>query len=241
MELNSQTDLAPSSSTLGRGFTNTGRRPNHPLSAPDTALSPAELDQHVERLRKSLVSGENNDKDVLIHRGKLVVQCLYRGDLTSWRRLGPRDAQFRALANRTNLPLPTTQLCQAVTLYELFDRLPELTCDPHVTLRHLDIIAQVPGADQEALLEALIEGRWTLRRLRNNVFGAEKRHATRGRPKHANVVKTLNTIARLRPNAFDGCSALGALPAQSARDYELALERHIAECQRLLSALSALS
>jgi len=146
--------------------------------------------------------------------GRIVIDTLYGGDLSAWRRRERKDTALRALSRQRDLPLSTSALYRALALYELsrrgegtgvgFERL-------HVS--HLRAVLGLSPEVQDRLLTAADREKWTVARLEREALALRSRGSRGGRKPVATYVKSIRRILQLTsPEALQGledCSKLG--------------------------------
>src|SRR6188474_3005935 len=105
----------------------------------------------------TVLRSERHDLDSLVHdlrqlyggagvrlaveMGRLIIERLFRGDLTLWRARGRKDVSFRKLEAHPGLPFRASTLSRAVAIYMLSQRRADLLALQHVGPSHHHEIA----------------------------------------------------------------------------------------------------
>lgn len=158
--------------------------------------------------------------ELVIATGRTIIETLYGGDFTAWRRHGRKEASLRQLASRFRSEshgLSAAALHRAIAIYEL-DRRYRVSARKHLTVTHLRAIAATPLREQERLLCLVENGAWSTRTLEAEI--ARGRSATNGRRVGRPPLSPAIKIARrLAADLADLEAATRS--AMSASDWEL--------------------
>ena len=172
--------------------------------------------------------------DLTLRVGKVVVDSLYDGDLSSWRNRSRKDHALRVLAASPGLPFSASALYRALALYELSKRHP--TAWEHLRVSHLRTVRGLSDETQNRLLSAAEHERWTVARLEREVLCVRaKCRNTGGRRPVPRYVKTIRHMFELTlPEAFEGLESLHCREASEVEE----LAAKLTETQERLSRLS---
>jgi hypothetical protein len=153
--------------------------------------------------------------------GRLVIDRLYQGDFSRWRRKGSKETSLRKLASRSGkeLMVSATTLYRAVAMYELVERL-GISGWKHLSVSHLRGVLAVPQAEQKRLLTVAESEKWTVEHLERET--ARLRHrsgAQRGRPRLPPFVKTIHRLAGAveSPNDLAGLERLAEMEGKEVQ------------------------
>ncbi|MEZ4437169.1 MAG: hypothetical protein R3F65_32655 [bacterium] len=163
--------------------------------------------------------------------GRTVVEGIYGGDITRVRERRNDCPTLRAIAAHPRVPFSFTALHQAIGIYDLVRRFPEVP-GTALTLTHLRLVLPYPDDVQRRLLRQAICGEWSTRQLEEAVRALKPTRGKGGRPRLPRVVKTLNHIDRVAREdvAWADLDDLAALPA----DRRALLARRVALLRRQL-------
>ncbi|MEZ4436245.1 MAG: hypothetical protein R3F65_27930 [bacterium] len=173
--------------------------------------------------------------------GGTLAEGVYGGDLTRLRERRNDCPSLRAIAAHPRVPYSLTTLHQAIGVYELVQRIPELPAT-HLTLTHLRLVLPYGDEIQRRLLLQTLAEEWNTRQLEQAVRAIKPLRGKGGRPRLPRVVKTLNQLDRIAGEdaAWEDLDALrpmrpeqrAALAAQVAR-----LRRHLRGIELRLAAM----
>ncbi|MCB1226078.1 MAG: TolC family protein, partial [Verrucomicrobiales bacterium] len=165
--------------------------------------------------------------------GGTLAESVYGGDLSRLRARRKDCPSLRALAAHPRVPFSLTTLHQAIGVYELVQRIPELPAT-HLTLTHLRLVLPYGDEIQRRLLLQALAEEWNTRQLEQAVRAIKPLRGKGGRPRLPRVVKTLNQLDRIAGEdaAWEDLDALrpmrpeqrAALAAQVARTWFVAVE-----------------
>jgi hypothetical protein len=127
--------------------------------------------------------------------GEIVFRRVFAGDMEMVREQGPKHSSFRRLALHSELPMSAAGLWRAVTMYELWQRMPRLGRYRHIGAGHLHAVLGLPARDQERLLTRAERERLNPADLR--VQAAARRKGAGGRPPKPEIVKALDQLRRV--------------------------------------------
>jgi hypothetical protein len=134
------------------------------------------VDTLVEDLRKVYCGAGTM---LMVRVGKLVLECLYGGDVDLWRARGRKDASFRKLAEHPQLPFSRANLARAVGIYVLSLRRPDLFELQGVGPCHLREILALDATSQDRLLTETSKNGWSVCRLHEEVGRSKGPSASR--------------------------------------------------------------
>ncbi|KIG17316.1 hypothetical protein DB30_03373 [Enhygromyxa salina] len=187
-------------------------------------LSAGEPPPRIDDLAAQLSElGKELSVEQAVEIGRLVVERLYKGDLSSWRGRGPKTHSLRSLSRRSDLPVSSSALYRSIALYELSSRLGGLQrwAEAGLGISHLRLVLGLPELDQRRLLDAAIHETWTVADLEREAVAARKRSPARasrgGRPRLPRFVKSVN---RLRKTAEAPDELFGDLDAAASMSEE---------------------
>lgn len=160
--------------------------------------------------------------------GALIIDGLYGGELGAWRMRGNKDASFRKLAARGDLPMRPGTIYQAVAIYELTERL-GLRSLRTVGVSHLRLLLGLPERQQVRLLERAESQGLTVAQLEAEVRKQRRELPGVGRPPLPRFRRTLNALTRALGDDAHADEALGDLDAVERLD-----DAEIAEIQQAL-------
>src|SRR3954468_6560428 len=130
------------------------------------ASGESDLDSLVHDLRR-LYGGAGVRR--AIEMGRMIIERLFRNDLTLWRARGRKDVSFRKLEAHPELPFRASTLSRAVAIYMLSRRRTDLLALQHVGPSHLHELASLRDEEQDRLLDQAEAKKWSIRQLRREV------------------------------------------------------------------------
>ncbi|MCB9530132.1 MAG: hypothetical protein H6701_17385, partial [Myxococcales bacterium] len=147
--------------------------------------------------------------------GGTLAESVYGGDLTRMRERRNDCPSLRAIAAHPRVPFSLTTLHQAIGVYELVRRMPELPAT-YLTLTHLRLVLPYGDDIQRRLLLQALAEEWSTRQLEQAVRAIKPARGKGGRPRLPRVVKTLNQLDRIAREeaAWSDVDALAALPGE---------------------------
>ena len=113
-----------------------------------------------------------------VEMGHLIIESLYKGDLTKWRSRGRKDTSFRKLERHPALPFRKSTLSRAVSIYMLYRRRHDVLSFRHLSPSHLHEVSGLPEAVQDSLLQRAETECWSVQKVRAEarlVLGAGQR------------------------------------------------------------------
>lgn len=141
--------------------------------------------------------------DLAIRLGRLVIERLYAGDLSTWRSRGAKAHSLRALARRPDLPISTSALYRSIALYELANRLGGVSSWSELGVSHLRLVLGLPCEEQRRLLDQACACNWTVAELERETSAARTRALDQGRgrkrggrPRLPRFVKSLHRLRK---------------------------------------------
>lgn len=154
--------------------------------------------------------------------GAVIVHHFYGGDAAAWRSRGPKNASFRRLAERPDLPLSPGALYRCVALFELCERLKAPSRWEHLGASHLRTVLGLTPKDQERILVAANANRWTVKALQEVILREKAVRVTQGgRRADSQILKTLRMA---RKCLGDHRSIVDELNALSEQDIEQGMQ-----------------
>lgn len=176
--------------------------------------------------------------------GQLVVEKFYDGDITAFRKRGPKDASLRKLAEHPDLPMSSTGLYNALATYELLERLPDVYASKQLTPTHVRAVLPLPPPEQEKLLKRAEKKGMTVRELEEEArkVKARTKKSAGGRPRLPRFVKTINALRKYVDSDDDLFGDLDAVEKLDAEEAEAlwktvtGLKLKCEELQKLLQA-----
>ncbi|NVB42953.1 hypothetical protein G6O69_34345 [Pseudenhygromyxa sp. WMMC2535] len=229
------------------GQTPAALRPVLAVSSPRSTSLRDSLESLAGEL-ESMVADDGVEQAVEI--GRLIIDRLYDGDLSSWRRRGPKSVSLRELARQLDRPLSCSGLYRAIALYELSEGLGGIDrwVDAGMGSSHLRVVLGLPREEQRRLLDAAMERAWTVAELEREAQPIRERLPQRarrgGRPRLPRFVKSLNRLRKCvadRGEFFGDLDAVGEMSSEELA----ALREQLAEvrerCDELEQALATAS
>ena len=173
--------------------------------------------------------------------GRTLAESIYDGDLTRLRDRRSDCPSLRAIAAHPRVPYSLTTLHQAIGVYELVQRIPELPAT-HLTLTHLRLVLPYGEEIQRQLLTQALAEEWNTRQLQQAVRAIKPLRGKGGRPRLPRVVKTLNHLGRIAGEeaAWDDIGDLALMPPEqrAALAVKVALlRRHLRGIELRLEAV----
>ncbi len=155
--------------------------------------------------------------------GRIVIECLYSGELGHWRERGKKEASLRQLASHPALGISATTLYRSLALYELCCRLDRFEWK-RVGVSHLRAVLAAPEHRQAVLLNRAELEAWSSGRLEREVAAAESEVAPPsssrsrgGRPRSPEYVKSIRRMHQLtNPESLEGLDHVDELDPERA-------------------------
>lgn len=135
--------------------------------------------------------------DLSLKVGQVVVERFFDGDALNWRE--HQQISFRRLARHPELPMSASALRRCVGLYELTQRLGDLTRFERLGASHFRAVLGLNTSLQRDLLAEANEQAWTVAELESRV--AKLRHKPQGRGGRPRVPPLVKLIRQLEPLA----------------------------------------
>lgn len=176
--------------------------------------------------------------------GRIVVEEIYDGDITSWRERGPKDTSLRQLAADPRLTISASALFRALGIYELKLRFAEHPMWNILTTCHLRAVLGLPASEQVRLLDLATEGSWTAQALESAAALSRENHKTSrgGRPRKLQLVRAIESAERALVDdqaEIVSVAAVVELPAAQRGDLLRRLLLLRERCDALAAALGA--
>ncbi len=246
---------------LGRADADwSSRRPSMLTSRVSTPESIDE-DEAVEESRITALAAELNRSapalhslardasvDLAIRIGKLVIDRLYDGDLSTWRSRGAKAHSLRALARRADLPVSTSALYRSIALFELSERLGGIEPWSELGVSHLRLVLGLPDDEQRRLLDEACASGWTVAELERETTAARTRCVAQGRgrkrggrPRLPRFVKSLYRLRKCAEESdelFGDLEAAAEMPPDELAQLRATIELVRARCDQLERALA---
>jgi hypothetical protein len=174
-------------------------------------VSDEELDLVVAQLRRITRTAS---LEFALRVGAVILHHFYDGDTQAWRSRGPKVASFRRLTEHPHLPFSAGTLYRCVAIYELCDRLNAVKRWECLSVSHLRLVLSLDHKDQERMLGAANDRRWTVNDLRLAMReNRPNRVARGGRRPQPPVTKALRAIQRCLTEHGDSPIHLESLSA----------------------------
>lgn len=176
--------------------------------------------------------------------GRLVIERLYGGDLSTWRSRGPKAHSLRELARRSDLPISSSALYRSIALFELGQRLGGVSrwSSRGLGISHMRLVLGLPADEQHRLLDMAVDQSWTVAELeRETVLVREnqpRKKARGGRPRLPRFVKSINKLRKCVQDSGEFFGDLDAA-AEMKPDKVHALREQLAEVRRRCDELEA--
>jgi hypothetical protein len=169
--------------------------------------------------------------DLAVSVGRAVLEGVYGGDIERLRDRNNDCPTLRSLAAHPRIPFNLTALHQAIGIYCLVERLPELP-QTELTATHLRLVLPYGDDVQDRLLRQALAEEWTTKQLEQAARAIKPTRGKGGRPRLPAAVKTLNQLDRLagEGTAWADLDALAGLPAER----RAVLARKVARLRRYL-------
>lgn len=161
--------------------------------AEDASCADKDLDLVVSQLRRV---SRDAALEFALSVGAILLHHFYQGDLAAWRDRGPRDASFRRLSQRPDLPLSPAALYRCVATFELCDRLDAVSRWKHLNASHLRCVLGLDHALQVHLLSQANQRRLTVIQLENEVTKVVCPEGRKGRPPRPRLVNAVSALSR---------------------------------------------
>ncbi len=142
--------------------------------------------------------------DLSLRVGQLIVDRFFGGDALGWREREHRS--FRQLAQHPDLPMSASALRRCVGLFELTQRIGDLSRYNRLGTSHFRAILGLGPQEQQRLLEAANTEGWTVTAL--ELRAAEVRSANPGRGGRPRVPPLVKLMRRLGPLADETAQQL---------------------------------
>lgn len=185
--------------------------------------------------------------DLSIRIGRLVIDRLYDGDLSTWRSRGAKAHSLRALARRADLPISTSALYRSIALFELASRMGGVAEWSELGVSHLRLVLGLPGEEQRRLLDQACASNWTVAELERETTATRGRCVEQGRgckrggrPRLPRFVKSLNRLrkyAEASDDLFGDLDAAASMGPAELAELRATLELVRSRCDQLQQAL----
>lgn len=171
----------------------------------EAASAPAVADDVVEQVvQKIRELARLRTIEMSCEVGKVIVEHFYDGDLAVWRDRGVKDASFRKLAERDDLPMSASGLYRCVGIYDLAENLGGVSALKHVGSSHLAAVLGLPPGEQKRLVDGAERDKWTVKQVEVEAAKIrEKSRARQGRPKLPNYEKSIRALGKFYTNFGD--------------------------------------
>lgn len=136
--------------------------------------------------------------ELSVQLGKLVVERFYANDLGAWRARGTSDASFRKLSAHPDLVVSPSGLYRAVAVYELCERLVNVSGLKHLAVGHFRAVLGLADKHQEKLLTTASEKGWKVEKVEDEAAKIRKKEGDgRGRRPDPGFVKGIRRMDKL--------------------------------------------
>lgn len=171
-----------------------------------------------------------------VRLGKLVVDRMYGGEISEWRRRDGVNVSFRTLTGRQDLKLSAVTLYRAVGLYELTLRIGELSQWPSLGAAHLRAVMGMGDQDQRALLNAAQAQGWSVRRMEAECsqLRPDRRRGRRRLPGFVKVVRQIDRVATNQLLDTSRVEELEPVELQALYDVVLRLKQQLEQVEAKL-------
>jgi hypothetical protein len=154
--------------------------------------------------------------DLALRVGQLIVNRFFEGDALGWREREHRS--FRKLAQHPELPMSASALRRCVGLYELTQRIGDLSRYDRLGTSHFRAILGLGQDEQRQLLEAANSEGWTVTAL--ELRAAEVRAANPARGGRPRVPPLVKLMRRLGPLADEAAQQLAQIEHAAPSDLD---------------------
>lgn len=164
-----------------------------------------------------------------VRLGKLVVDRMYGGEISEWRRRDGENVSFRTLTGREDLKLSAVTLYRAVGLYEISLRLGELSQWPSLGASHFRAVMSMSDQEQRALLGAAQAEGWSVRRMEAECsrLRPARRRGRRRLPGCVKVIRQMDRVATNQIMDTSGVEQLEPVEVQAVYDAVLRLRQQL--------------
>jgi hypothetical protein len=172
-----------------------------------------QLDLVVSQLRRVC---RQATMEYALNVGRIIIHNFYNGDISAWRKRGPKEASFRRLARRPDLPMSPVLLYRCVATYELCERVDALARWNNINVSHIRAVLNLPDDKQIELLSRANAERWPVRRL-EEVASATRNHRDSRRSSGQHLIRTVKTLSRVLTNQAENVASLDESDALAMR------------------------
>jgi len=155
-------------------------------------VSDHQIDVIVSQLRRVC---RQATMEYALNVGRIIIHNFYDGDISAWRGKGPKQASFRRLARRPDLPMSPVLLYRCVATYELCERIDALARWNNINVSHIRAVLNLPDDTQVELLSQANAERWSVRRLEELASAARSSCKTR-RGQRNHLVRAVKALSR---------------------------------------------
>ena len=196
--------------------------------------------EHATKRIRDLIGGARLQMALTI--GRIVIEEIYDGDLTSWRQRGPKDTSLRHLAADPRLTISASALYRALGIYELKIRHADHPMWEMLTACHLRAVLGLPAPEQTRLLDLATANSWTTQALEQAAAASRDCHKTSrgGRPRKLQLIRAIESAERALSDDQDDVvsrAALDDVPPEQRGDLLRRLHLIRGRCDALLAAL----
>lgn len=212
----------------------------HPSSHSAAASCEQRIEHATTRIRE-LVGGARLQMALTI--GRIVIEEIYDGDLTSWRQRGPKDTSLRHLAADPRLTISASALYRALGIYELKIRYADHPMWKMLTACHLRAVLGLPVSEQTRLLDLATTSGWTTQALEQAAAASRDCHKSSrgGRPRKLQLVRAIESAERALTEDHEEVvsrAALDDVPLEQRGDLLRRLHLLRGRCDALVAALA---
>lgn len=180
--------------------------------------------------------------DYAIRVGSLVIHYFYGGNMTDWRKRGPKAQSFRRLASHPELPMSASALYRCVAVFELCERLNVVSRWSRITVSHIRVVLGITEPEQSRLMVRANAERWSVQRLQEEARKVGRAPRNRGRAAPTELDRLARTLKKLVDSSCAVLDALTEVEPILRERYEFAAQtiqhsvRSLEEVRLLLSS-----
>lgn len=186
----------------------------------------------------------NSSLQLALAIGSIVIEELYDGDLSQWRRRGPKQHTLRQLAADPRLGISASALYRAIAVYEVRATMGEHASWDRLTVCHVRAVLGLPEAEQHRLLELAIQNDWTTLAIEEAAGKSRTRYKSSrgGRPRKPRFARSIEYAERALADddaVFGDLDALHSMTQTQRDEFERRLTFVRQRCDELTSLLNS--